>query len=684
MKSACAAGDRPVSLSRAAVLSVVLLATLPGTARSAVVKRLEGATYAERAENYVTACSQSEFSGSAAANAKPKYRMAYLTARLLRNVDVPGTLERIGGLMDTGKPADDYPFNLNAAVYGWLIAGNRYPPALVAKTKAYLARWDYVKELTYRAANYELMTFGAGYIAAERWPDFRDSAGHTAPEIKAFCGRKLENWFTTIPVRNVQEHGPIYYGVVLYAVKLVADFAQDPVLRTKARMCLDWLLLSLAMDHNQGYWVGSSDRSKTYGGLRVGPDSPQVTGGAGWLYFGSARPVDADASAYYHTFWLAYQGTYRLPRAIEAMAQDRNAPVEKQESVLFGNNALRRYVYHTPRFGLASQYEEVSNVYDGVFKEMKRTVLRWVSDKPDSFLSPSQENLERPYDKADSSANAFGYGENPFQQVMQHRGTAIGIYSHEDPSYPYRKTFVPFPLAGAIRLRTEADGWVICHGGTMLFAFKCLRPYAWGPVQEGADVLWSDFDRNGWILETADLEPYATGNAAEELEAFRKDLVAKSTLVPRLDSSPPGFAYKSIHGYLMDITYRSFKATYAGQCRVDGKPIDYRGWPLSQSPWHRQESGSNRLSIRYADASYAYDFANFSIDSSSIGIVRFPGDGRRDRTTVRKDLEHGRWLFRPADEPSRAYDFDLAGKRTRSANQEAPWDPSVPFTSGKR
>ena len=241
-------------------------------------------------------------------------------------------------------------------------------------------------------------------------------------------------------------------------------------------------------------------------------------------------------------------------------------------------------------------------------------MFKWVSDKPRSTFVPLQENPERPYRLSDKRGNKFGYGENPFGQSLQHEGTLIGICSVPD-DYPHWKSYAPFTTEGAIVKRLEKDGWVFCHGGTVLFAFRYLQPSSWGPHREKemCDVLGSDSRKNGWVLETSQVAPFAGGGVDAELARFAAAVSAKNKIdASGINAATPRFSYRSLTGHLLDITFRGHKEAYASQHLIDGKPVNYASFPLFDNPWVKQDLNGDELTIRYKDRTLAYDFKKWT------------------------------------------------------------------------
>ena len=171
-----------------------------------------------------------------------------------------------------------------------------------------------------------------------------------------------------------------------------------------------------------------------------------------------------------------------------------------------------------------------------------------------------------------------------------------------------------FTTRGAIVKRIERAGWVFCHNGTMLMGFYSVKPHTWGRRQmEGCDLLWCDARKNGWVLETSELKPFAGGGVDAELNRFADAVLAKTKIdATELEAANPRLRYTSLTGHMLDLIWLPHSAHYAGQSKVDGQPVDYAAWPLLKNPWVFQPTDSPHLEINYGGRKLDYDFANWT------------------------------------------------------------------------
>lgn len=504
------------------------------------------------------------------------------------------------------------PFNKHALVHAWMLAHASShlsvdaAARIAAATKDYVCRYGHREWRGYGALNFRLMSDGAGFLAAEQWPDLVDADGLDSAGIRAATRERLLGSFDEIVHRNASEYGaPTYLGIDLVAVKMLADFAADEAIRHRAGLTLDTMLLHVACAWHRGSVVSPASRAKYFQSSMTGPDAMDCTAAIGWLFFGAERPVHGLCE--HHSGWFAFPATYEPPSILAAIAADRDEAFTHRGS---RGTTIRFTIHHEPAYALASEWTLLKTPRDSHTKESRRQMLKWVSEHPQSSFMPFQENAFRPYDLAENKANAFGYGENPFAQSLQHGRTLVGV-SAVPNDYPYWRIEAPFVTTGAIVKRIERDGWICCHAGSMLFAFWLGGEPRWTAHRdtERCDVLTSDARRTGWVLETSPLEPFAGGGSDAELDRFATAIATRTTLDPsRLTAEQPRLVFTSLAGHTLDITYRPHGESYERQHLVDGTPVDYASFPLLGNPWVRQALDGDELVIEHGGRTLRYDF----------------------------------------------------------------------------
>ena len=557
---------------------------------------------------------------------------------------------------------DTDPFRTHAAMHGFLVAGSLYTPQMIAETKRVVQLPTFSLTSSYVSENFYFMYNGSAFLACEQWPDFKDASGQTGATFKAGLRSQLLTAFDRVVRTNLWEHGSTsYVACDLAPIRMVAEFAQDAEVKQKAWTVLDWLMLNVACDWNQGYYATAAARCKGWGDVNSSPDQASQTSLAGWMYYGSFRPQTSLNLS--HQFWVGYFRQYNTPAVYQRIASERSTSFQHRSVMQSSSyNTDFKTTWHTPDYSLASMYELWQDSTGGG-KEQQPVVLKWLSDTPESTLILGSENQVQfyfsgrvhslsffPYDPA---PNSMGYGTNPYFQHFQNRQTILGVcnvspwYANTAPDLTadeaaatsgidplkYAELYVPITQKGAIKKTVESNGWVFFHGGTTMFAVWTFSPYYWGPDVSGCRMLRSRALKNAWVLETAAVSEYPSATTVDnQLAAFQADIVAHSSVITTsLGAVLPRVQYTSIHGYSMDLTWRPHKTdnywargrftdpkgwntatdyNYTTQAKVDGVTVPYirASWPLLDNPWVNAVAGGTSTNLIVDGYTYSYLF----------------------------------------------------------------------------
>ena len=575
--------------------------------------RLTGKTYAERA----FACTQYFGTATPRSTTFPKDGMPFLAARLQLGVDTAGTLVAIDKMLDATLKAKPDPFNLHAVMNAYLVHKGKFSPAMTAKVKRLAASWTYSKPIGV-SLNYELMRDGSGWLAAQEWPDLVDSGGNNAATIQKNCAGWLWRIWRETTDRNASEYdAPVYYGTDFAPTRMIAEYSRDAAMSKAAAMTLDFMLVHIGAHWHHGYHISSAGRGKYWGSLNLSPHSASATNSMAWLHYGSDQQFNINSAP--QSYWLAHPGKVFAPDFLsswQASLPDTRTvyanhiwPSHKQ--------IVRKIAWFTTGYGLASQRDDGSPFDSSLFKECRRTMLKWQSPKPASTFTIIQENRRRPSEQV---RNAFAYGENPYCQTLQYEGTLIGV--HDVPTaYTYWTTRAPFTTTGAIVKRIERDGWVLCHGGTMLFAFRFTEPAKWDKPnpRENLDLLRCDAQRGGWILETSPLAPFAGGGVDAELAKFCDALRSKTKFVATTNVSPPKLTFINLRGHTLSLRWKPAEPMVKDECQVDGQPVRYDLFPLLKTNGANHPNGGV-LTLEVNGKMRVYDFKKWTITDSAAPV----------------------------------------------------------------
>ena len=523
------------------------------------------------------------------------------------------------------------PFDKAALVNTYFLGKDKIPQATAHKIRDYVALYDDHKALTgyaRNAWNYKLMMDASGYLAAEEWPELIDRAGENAEQIKQATKTRLFSGFSEITQKNFSEYGAtIYLGVNLSAIRMLVEYAQDPEMRKRASLTLDTMMLDIACTWNQGHNVGSASRAKYWGSTDTSLESMASTAAAAWISFGAPRSISAAGIGYIHSFWMATPGNYKVPDLIVKVANERSKPFTHRSYVAgMGKADVHRMTWHSLNYSLCSQWDQAGDPTSGLYKESRRHMLKWVSDKASSTFAVCMENPYRPYSLQEKRANHMGYGENGFSQYMQHHGTLLGLYAVPQQvkvrnrvfDYPYFKLYAPFPTTGSILKRIEKSGWVFCHNGSMLMAFFSAKPYKWGKKWGNHDMLWCEARQNGWILETSEIKPFAGGGTDAELARFAAAILSQTKMdISAIDAPIPSMKYRTLAGRIMEFNWQPHAEPYNEHLKVNGSPIVFSRELLHKNPMVHQKTGGP-LMIQLHGRRLTYDFEKWSKTESTV------------------------------------------------------------------
>ncbi|MDX6765241.1 MAG: hypothetical protein SFU85_00460 [Candidatus Methylacidiphilales bacterium] len=541
----------------------------------------------------------------------PKEAMPHYAARLQTGIRAEEALVSMGRMIEATLRAKPDPFNLHAVMHGYCLNREKIPSDLAGRFRAFAATWDYTKSIGV-SLNYMLMRDGGGWIAAQEWPDLVDRAGNPAPRIREMCKLRLMKLMEDTVKGNASEYGaPLYLGTDMMALRLLAEYARDAELQRAAQMTLEWMLIHTGAHWHQGYYTTAAARAKYWGSVKTSPDSAGATTGMAYLFFGGERPARLGGVSC--TYWLAHPGRV-FPAPWLSSWQAALPPRRTVQSAFVspdGKDRAYAMAWVTPGYAVASETSDNIPADSYHYKELRRTLLKWVSDKPDSTFSVLQENRRRPREKI---PNAFAYGENPYAWVMQDEGTLIGIHRVPE-AYGFGTLRAPFTRQGAILHRIERGGWIFCHGGRVLFAFRTLVPGTWEKPDQNEQLdLYRSEDRcNGWILETAPPARYPGADEVGQLEAFARAVTQDTQIDSDLSADPPWISFRNLDGHTLRLRAGlPGKPDPLARCR-DGNPAAAELRPiLSTQSVDQQPNGPLTLLLDNGHRR-VYDFSSWTI-----------------------------------------------------------------------
>jgi len=585
---------------------------------------LSGNTYYDRSESFISVMNSVNPIG---VNCDPKYDGPYFFSRLYKNYDVANTNVQLTNMYDKylndptlyyNSTGSGVEFYTHATMHGYLLTKDKMTDSLKAKIKNFMQLCDFnSRGIT---LNLDMMINCSGFLAAEEWPDFRDKNGKTSKEIKAFTRPIIMNRLNNFILKNCEElDAYTYFPTNLMYVRMLAEYSKDYEVRQKAYWAYQQMISGLVVSWDRGLYVNNPPRSKGWENLYTGAYASNIASTAlGWLFFGNKEgffvmipSMTVTNNVASSVFWMSYKRNVEpIPELFEA-ERLKKYPCVYQSVIELADNFKSRYSYQSENFGLCTQHEELKDYKNWnktyTWKETKRVVLSWRSKVAECVFSVCQDNPERPAEKI--RVNALGYGENPFHRVLQKSTAVIGVFNvpidYNNNGDKLFRLYVPFSQKG-IQKRIEKNGWVICHTGTMMFAFKTTQLYTWAKDRykiKNHDVLILKDEKcrkGSWILETTEIKPDIKGqNMDEELNNFASKLERLTEVkIVNYDSENPEIHYKSMAGDVLDLTYFPPITPYLDQYKINGEIIPINKKYLAKGDVIKQEINAELLMLK--------------------------------------------------------------------------------------
>lgn len=496
--------------------------------------------------------------------------------------------------------------------------------------------------------NHWAMSYTSRYLAAQMRPGAGPDQwfnGRSSAENMAEARDYLLHWMEITTSYGQGEYdSPNYIQEYIIPMSLLAGFAQDPELRQKARMMIDYIIYDYAIEQVEGFYGGA--HSRVYPKQIVAPGLTNSSN-LGWMLFGFGdRPPGNDPGL----VLLALSG-YVPPPILERVARDRDQPYVERElkrtrwrlrhagphSFTIGDKRtvpVYKYSYVDRDFVLGSSQ-------GGLLQPIQQQTwsLDWRTDKPTQeaantffgvqpYSSPLEgtmyfgENWDVVTDliarsKADYDSEDKLPSGSPYEQVFQHRTALIALYDMpEGNRFPHIITFFSRDLEHTV---SDPSGWIFTQGGPVYIAYRPFAPGEWKPNDwtgllkggaggwvaagaekwgEGHRCLVSGAPKNGYIVQVAPARDYAS------FDAFKSAVLA---LPVKFATEPvPEATFTALDGSVLH-------ARYGDTPTVDGRPLDYADWPLFDSPFAHETRGSQKLEIRHGRERYLLDFKQTAI-----------------------------------------------------------------------
>lgn len=544
---------------------------------------------------------------------------AGIAARLWLREGVPAAERRLRELLEGGISGDMFwMFPMTAIAYldrGQLSDSTR---ALIRKS------WKTYYPFRGDTENHWLLYYTSMYLMAQMWPEMDGGGwfnGKSSKENMEEARRWIDSWVKLATTKGQGEYDCTHYiGVYLLPLSYLAAWAEDPRMKKQASMMIEWITADFAAEDLHGIYVGAHARTDD---RQVVEKWRGVSADFAWLLFGQGKetPPFGGYSLYY-----ALADGPEPPAILRRIATDRARPYTHLEKKRTRNrwrfhDELHGQVYKTTY--MTKDYA-VSSDQGGVLQPVQQHSwdVTWRVDDPEGVhntlfsLHPYSGVVEleayftfspdfgteavwrskKTYDSPDKLL-----GGSPYERIAQSEDALIALYDIPPGTrFPHINGFFSKDLS---ELAEDASGWILCRGGRTWIAYRPLAPYVWKPIDGGGRRLFSPYLKNGTVVQAASLDEYP------DLEAFRK-AVRALPLKFRLEPTPH-VEFRTLRGKSMDFTYGRTP-------RINGRPLDYAGWPAFGGPFLHSKAGEPRLEMTHGGVRRVLDFSTLTVREGKV------------------------------------------------------------------
>ena len=542
---------------------------------------------------------------------------ANIAAKLRLGEDLEACSRRLEELL--AEPTGDMFWLFPITAIAYVDRGQLSTPAREALRKSFQTYMPYRGD----TENHWLLYYSTLYLMAQMWPDRPSEewyTGKSSRENMQEAAAWIESWAKLTTTRGQGEYDSTHYmGVFLLPLSYLAAWAQDPVMKKRATMMIEYLIADYAAENLDGIFVGAHARTYDRQALEKWLN---ISSDFGWLLFGQSypKPVPGGEALYY-----VLASAYDPPEILKRIATERGQAYTHLERKRTRNRwrfydelhgpvykttyMTRGYAVGSDQGGTLQPIQEHSwdvtwhvddprGVQNTLFTVHPSSSLRelqtYFTFPPDQAMAEVVSS-KKTYDSPDKFV-----GGSEYEQIFQDRDTVIVLYDIEPGArFPHINGFFSKDLA---ETREDPSGWIFARGGDAWIACRPLQPYSWKPLEGGGRRLFSPYLKNGMVVQVAARPEFA------DLESFRRAILALP-FERRLEPTP-SVRFRSLRGRALEFTY--------GQApRVDGTALDYSRWPLFGGPFLEAAVDSQRLTMKFGNMRRVLDFTALTITDST-------------------------------------------------------------------
>jgi hypothetical protein len=443
----------------------------------------------------------------------------------------------------------------------------------------------------------------------------------------------LLDWMDITTSIGQGEYNPTHYiGEYAIPMLMLATWAEDPAMRQRGKMVLDWLFAELATVTLDGVLRGPNSRTDD---TSVVERWYALATYFSWQLFGNVPAGEAFRGWGWGNYFAVLAANYEVPEVIYRIATDRQKDILQRDQARsrriwrYGDEHMRP-IYKTQY--LRSDYA-VGSHQGGISDPIQSHVwdVTWAVDDPRgvhntmfsvhphssgkvmqmffcTFPEPMPPGVTYEGKPSYDSSNKI-LGCSPYEQVVQDHDTVVALYDIDPAeSFPQVNGFFSKDLKD---LTEHQSGWIFARGGKTYLAYRSLADYGWEPhirypngrdptitEETGGKILVSPHVKNGTILQAAAVEEFAS------FEAFQAAIVALP-LSFELEGTPT-VKMTTLRGSRIEFTFGSTP-------EVNDSPVDYDNWKLFEGSHLNSELGSQVLTITHGKLGRVLDFSTLAV-----------------------------------------------------------------------
>lgn len=494
--------------------------------------------------------------------------------------------------------------------------------------------WRTTRQLRGDTENHWVMYHTSLYLTAQLYAGEDASTwanGQSSTENFLEAKAWLLDWMELTTTIGQGEYNPTHY-IGEYAIPMImlATWADDPEMRQRGKMMLDWIFAELANVTLEGVLRGPNSRTDD---RSVTERWYALANYFSWVLFGNTPAQRGFAG--WGNYFAVLAPNYEVPEVIYRIAVDRDEDILQHDRAR--SRRIWRYSDEHMRPIYKTQYLRqdyaVGSTQGGISDPIQGHAwdVTWAEEDPrgkhptifsahphssgrvmQMFFCTYPEPMpvgvtfeaKPSYDSADKML-----GISPYEQVVQSLDAVVALYDiPADERFPQVNGFFSKDLSDV----TEDDsGWIFARGGRSYLAYRSLAPYHWvdhrlykntrDPTSgepSGSRVLVSPHVKNGTLVQAA---------SAAEFESFAAFQQAIKALPLDFSLEPhPTVTFTSLRGHHIE-------ATYGETPRIDGEAVDYDGWKLFEGTHLNSELGSRVLTVTHGKLELVLDFNTLSI-----------------------------------------------------------------------